>query len=102
MRRASPGLPEHALAKEAPVMPNEERTARLSVLIDPKKKACFESLCKQEDVTPSQVVRQLIREFIESRLGPDWQNQVLGAPKRGLNELSPLAPAQPNRSPFNP
>jgi hypothetical protein len=76
-------------------MPNEERTARLSVLIDPKKKACFESLCKQEDVTPSQVVRQLIREFIESRLGPDWQNQVLGAPKRGLNELSPLDPAQP-------
>ena len=102
MRRASPGLPEHALTKEAPPMPNEERTARLSVLIDPKKKACFESLCKQEDVTPSQVVRQLIREFIESRLGPDWQNQVLGAPKRGLNELSPLAPAQPNRSPFNP
>jgi len=102
VRRASPGLPEHALAKEAPPMPNEERTARLSVLIDPKKKACFESLCKQEDVTPSQVVRQLIREFIESRLGPDWQNQVLGAPKRGLNELSPLAPAQPNRSPFNP
>ena len=83
-------------------MPNEERTARLSVLIDPKKKDCVESLCKQEDVTPSQVVSQLIREFIESRLGQDWQNQVLGAPKRGLNELSPLAPAQPNRSPFNP
>lgn len=61
-------------------MPNEDRTARLSVLIDPKKKACFEALCKQEDVTPSQVVRQLIRDFIESRLGPDWQGQVLGNP----------------------
>ena len=35
-------------------MPSEERTARLSVLIDPKKKACFEALCKQDDVTPSQ------------------------------------------------
>ena len=83
VRRASPGLPERALPEEAPPMASEERTARLSVLIDPKKKACFESLCKQEDVTPSQVVRQLIREFIESRLGPDWQNQVLGPPKQG-------------------
>ena len=82
MRRASPGLPERALPEEAPPMASEERTARLSVLIDPKKKACFESLCKQEDVTPSQVVRQLIRDFIESRLGPDWQNQVLGPPKQ--------------------
>ncbi len=63
-------------------MPSEERTARLSVLIDPKKKACFEALCKHEDVTPSQVVRQLIRAYIESRLGPDWQNQVLGDPKQ--------------------
>ena len=82
VRRASPGLPVRALPEEAPPMASEERTARLSVLIDPKKKACFESLCKQEDVTPSQVVRQLIREFIESRLGPDWQNQVLGPPKQ--------------------
>ena len=82
MRRASPGLPERALPEEAPPMASEERTARLSVLIDPKKKACFEALCKQDDVTPSQVVRQLIREYIESRLGPDWQNQVLGDPKQ--------------------
>ena len=59
-------------------MQKEERTARLSVLIDPKKKACFESLCRQEDVTPSQVVRQLIREFIESRIGPNWREHVLG------------------------
>ncbi|MFZ4803599.1 MAG: hypothetical protein ACOYLI_02935 [Synechococcus lacustris] len=59
-------------------LPSEERTARLSVLIDPKKKACFESLCRQEDVTPSQVVRQLIREFIENRIGPGWREQVLG------------------------
>ena len=65
--------------QEHPDLPTEARTARLSVLIDPKKKACFESLCKQEDVTPSQVVRQLIREYIEARVGPDWQAQVLGS-----------------------
>lgn len=65
--------------QESSPLPSEERTARLSVLIDPKKKACFEALCKQEDVTPSQVVRQLIRDFIEARMGPDWQEQVLGS-----------------------
>ena len=59
-------------------MPSEERTARLSVLIDPKKKACFEELCRREDITPSQAVRQLIRHFIEERLGADWRDQVLG------------------------
>jgi len=56
----------------------EQRTARLTVLIDPKKKAAFEDLCREEDVTPSQVVRQMIREFIEARLGPDWREEVLG------------------------
>lgn len=59
-------------------MNREERTARLTVLIDPKKKAAFERLCRAEDLTPSQVVRQLIRQFIEERLGPDWRDEVLG------------------------
>lgn len=54
-------------------MPTEERTARLTVLIDPRKKAVFERLCAQEDQTPSQVVRRLIREYIEQRLGRPWQ-----------------------------
>lgn len=51
----------------------ENRTARLTLLIDPDKKAVFEQLCKQEDVTPSQKVRQFIREYVEKRLGPDWR-----------------------------
>lgn len=58
-------------------MPYEQRTARLTVLIDPNKKAAFEQLCREEDMTPSQVVRQMIREFIEERLGPDWRDEVL-------------------------
>lgn len=53
--------------------PMENRTARLTLLIDPEKKAAFEELCKQEDVTPSQKVRQFIREYVEERLGPDWR-----------------------------
>ena len=50
----------------------EERTARLTILIDPRKKAAFERLCREEDVTPSQVVRRLIRRYIEERTGEPW------------------------------
>jgi len=42
----------------------EQKTARLTVLIDPAKKKAFEALCAKEDVTPSQVVRRLIREYL--------------------------------------
>lgn len=42
----------------------ETKTARLTVLIDPAKKKAFETLCHQQDLTPSQVVRQLIREYL--------------------------------------
>ena len=51
----------------------EQRTARLTVLIDPDKKAVFEKLCEIDDVTPSQVIRRLIREFIEERSGRAWK-----------------------------
>jgi hypothetical protein len=50
----------------------EERTARLTVLIDPRKKEVFERLCEQEDLTSSQVVRRMIRSYIEERTGRPW------------------------------
>ena len=50
----------------------EARTARLTILIDPRKKAVFERLCEQEDLTPSQVVRRMIRSYIETHLGRPW------------------------------
>ena len=50
----------------------EDRTARLTILIDPRKKAFFERLCAEEDATPSQVVRRLIRRYIEERTGTPW------------------------------
>ncbi len=52
----------------------EERTARLTILIDPRKKAAFERLCEAEDMTPSQVVRRMIREYVESRIGASWRD----------------------------
>lgn len=63
-------------------MHKEQRTARMTVLIDPKKKAAFERLCYDEDTTPSQVIRQAIREYIEARLGPGWRDEVLGEDER--------------------
>jgi hypothetical protein len=50
----------------------ERRTARLTILVDPRKKAVFERLCAAEDQTPSQVVRRLMREYIEKRTGRPW------------------------------
>lgn len=54
----------------------EKRTARLTVLVDPKKKEVFEKLCSEEDVTPSQKIRQFMREYIEEKIGPDWRDEV--------------------------
>ena len=42
----------------------EQKTARLTILIDPNKKKAFETLCSQQDMTPSQVVRRMIREYL--------------------------------------
>jgi hypothetical protein len=50
----------------------EDRTARLTILIDPRKKELFERLCAEEDATPSQVVRRLLRRYIEERTGKPW------------------------------
>jgi hypothetical protein len=54
-------------------MTAEDRTARLTILIDPRKKAVFEELCAIEDSTPSQVVRRLIRRYIEEQTGTPWK-----------------------------
>jgi hypothetical protein len=58
----------------------EARTARLTILIDPRKKAVFDQLCATEDVTPSQVVRRLIRAYIEQRLGAHWSQRTEADP----------------------
>ena len=47
----------------------ELKTARLTILIDPGKKEAFETLCRTQDMTPSQVVRRLIRGYMEQQDG---------------------------------
>jgi len=54
----------------------ENKTARFTVLLDPRKKRLFEDICAAQDLTPSQVVRQLIREYVIAHAGdrelPAW------------------------------
>jgi hypothetical protein len=42
----------------------DDKPARLTVLIDAEKKKAFEDLCASQDITASQVLRQLIRDYL--------------------------------------
>ena len=57
----------------------ELKTARFTVLLDPAKKRAFEQLCAEQDVTPSQVVRQLIRDYLKQH-GAAWVPSGAHAP----------------------
>ncbi|MDE2370481.1 MAG: ribbon-helix-helix protein, CopG family [Burkholderiales bacterium] len=59
----------------------ELKTARLTLLIDPNKKAAFERLCAAQDRTPSQVVRQLIRDYLTAHGASYVGSGAVAAPK---------------------
>ena len=42
----------------------EENKARLVVLIDPKHKAAFEAACSSREVSASEMIRQMIEEYL--------------------------------------
>ncbi|HYD33402.1 MAG TPA: ribbon-helix-helix protein, CopG family [Methylophilaceae bacterium] len=54
----------------------EKRTARLTILIDPAKKEILEEICAQHDLTSSQVIRSLIREYINQHGTPEQQARM--------------------------
>lgn len=58
----------------------ENRTARLTLLIDPTKKQIFEEICTVHDLTPSQVVRQMIRDYVQQY---GTQEQITRMPTNG-------------------
>lgn len=60
----------------------ESKTARLTFLIDPDKKKAFEQLCASQDLTPSQVVRQLIREYLD-HYGVDYPSTTKSSQASG-------------------
>lgn len=66
----------------------ESKTARLTLLIDPNKKSAFEALCARQDRTPSQVVRQLIRDYLT-------QHGVSYLGSGGTAAPAPAPPAAP-------
>ena len=43
----------------------EDKTARFTILIDADRKREFEQLCAAQDVTASQMIRRLMREYLE-------------------------------------
>lgn len=45
----------------------ELKTARLTVLLNPTSKREFEQICRSNDMTPSEVVRRLIRDYMEAQ-----------------------------------
>lgn len=61
----------------------ESKTARFTVLLDPRKKKAFEKLCAEQDLTPSQVVRQLIRGYLEDHEVDFMQEPLEETPKKG-------------------
>ena len=71
--------------KNSSIVHIEERTARLTILIDPRKKAVFERLCAQEDLTSSQVIRRMIRSYIEERTGQPWTPGEEDSTNRGAS-----------------
>jgi hypothetical protein len=58
----------------------ETKSARMTILLDPAKKKAFEELCAAQDLTPSQVLRRLMREYLEQH-GIDYSTKnTLGLP----------------------
>lgn len=59
----------------------EDKAARFTILIDAERKKAFDELCAAQDVTSSQMIRQLIREYLE-RHGVDYQHAPLRGKKK--------------------
>lgn len=67
----------------------ELKTARLTLLIDPNKKLAFERLCAQQDRTASQVVRQLIRDYLTAHGVAFVASGAAEVDDDGARELAP-------------
>jgi hypothetical protein len=75
----------------------ELKTARLTLLVDPAKKSAFERLCAQQDLTPSQVVRQLIRDYLAQH-GVSYVPSGSPAPRRNAAPAKRSRPIKTSRT----
>jgi hypothetical protein len=72
----------------------ELKTARLTVLIDPAKKSAFEELCRTQDMTPSQVVRRLIRDFMQQQEPPAAPRRAAARKNASTGKAAPARRAR--------
>ena len=42
----------------------ELKTAKITLLVEPSAKQRFEEICRRQDITPSQAIRRMVREYI--------------------------------------
>jgi len=56
----------------------EDKTARFTILIDAERKKAFDELCASQDVTSSQMIRHLIRQYLDQH-GVRVEAGALGA-----------------------
>lgn len=75
----------------------ELKTARLTILIDPAKKTAFEALCRTQDMTPSQVVRRLIRDYMAQQDDDEPPPRRAPARKAAPRKAAPPARKTPAR-----
>lgn len=75
------------------------KTARLTLLIDPNKKAALERLCARQDRTASQVVRQLIRDYLAEHGADDIAPDVAPDVAPGVESPPALLPDANRPSP---
>lgn len=66
----------------------ENRSARMTLLIDPRKKQIFEEICARQDLTSSQVLRKLIHQYIIEHAGSRELPQWLTAPATNIDNPS--------------
>jgi hypothetical protein len=94
-RRPAPGEPHGVASHGGEAAGSEQRVARLTILIDPTKKRIFEEICAAQDLTPSQVVRRLIRQYVVENAGgrplPEW---LTGGAEQRAAERKKGAPAK--------
>lgn len=61
----------------------ELKTARLTVLVDPQKKEALEALCAHQDLTPSQLLRRLIGDYLAQHgVAPTPARQAAATPAK--------------------
>ena len=75
------------------------KTARLTLLIDPNKKAAFEHLCAKQDRTASQIVRQLIRDYLVEHAVETAANGANNAVEVNGETSDTIAPARSRQHP---